>query len=260
MQLQDDSGASISLDFVGSTTNRVQANYHVDNQVELGNPVSSVVSSDPVTNYNEYRILWQPTSISWYVNGAVIRTVNRADTWAEGLQKFTFPQKPARLSFSIWDASGSTNPGATTSWAGTIPSSKAGAQFTAYVKSVSIKCYSNSTGSNTLSVNTGHQNNIITSGSSSSDNTQKLSSTDTGSALRESTSDEGDLVDFGHGDGGSSSEKQNSSEASKQENVNQISAYLERNNQASSAVSQWRGFSLFSTASAALLATAIASI
>ncbi|KAJ1950954.1 putative glycosidase CRH2, partial [Linderina pennispora] len=254
MQLQDDSGGSISLDFVGSTTNRVQANYYVDGQVDLGNPVSSVVSSDPVSNYNEYRILWQPDSISWYVNGAVIRTVHRADTWAEGLRKFTFPQKAARLSFSIWDASGSTNPYLTTAWAGSIPSSKTGAQFTAYIKSVSIKCYSNSTSTSTSSSplgNTAHQNSNHKQSSANASSVVPASASD---------SDDDDLSDFGRGDSNSSLENQSSSGSSRKDGIDQISAYLERNVNSSAAASHLQGFSVISAAAAVILATAIASI
>ncbi|KAJ2724653.1 (ABC) transporter [Coemansia sp. Benny D115] len=144
-QLQSEDGASIDFDWVGVSSNRAQANYYTNNQMMLSQVAAPVMTVNPTTSYIEYRIVWLPDSITWYANGFAVRTVNRRETWAEGEQAFRFPSKPARLSFSIWNAGQSINPDATQSWAGTLQPSAANTRFDMVIKSVSVECYTNGT-------------------------------------------------------------------------------------------------------------------
>ncbi|KAJ2005304.1 putative glycosidase CRH2 [Coemansia thaxteri] len=143
--LQDSAGSSIDMDWLGISSNRVQANYYTNSQLQLSKASAPILPIDPTSTFVEYRIVWLPNSLTWYANGLAVRTVNRKDTWAEGEQKFHYPDQPARLSFSIWDAFNSINPGLTQAWAGTLNPYTAGTQFTMSVKSVTVSCYSNAT-------------------------------------------------------------------------------------------------------------------
>ncbi|KAJ2864878.1 putative glycosidase CRH2, partial [Coemansia asiatica] len=125
LQLQDDAGSSIDFDWVGLSSNRAQANFYTDNQVQLSQASAPVLSVDPTKSFVEYRIVWLPDSLTWYANGFAVRTVRREETWAEGEQKFHYPDKPARLSFSIWQSSTSINPAMTEQWAGSFGSQPA---------------------------------------------------------------------------------------------------------------------------------------
>ncbi|KAJ2642557.1 putative glycosidase CRH2 [Coemansia sp. RSA 1694] len=145
LQLQDSAGSSIDLDWVGISSNRVQANYYTRGQLELSQAAAPILPMDPTDSFIEYRIVWLPNSLTWYANGLAVRTVNRKDTWAEGEQRFHYPDQPARLSFSIWDAANSINPGLTQAWAGSLLPYSSGAQFAMAVKSVTVQCYSNAT-------------------------------------------------------------------------------------------------------------------
>ncbi|KAJ2489356.1 putative glycosidase CRH2 [Coemansia sp. RSA 2050] len=145
LQLQDSAGSSIDMDWVGISSNRVQANYYTSGQLALSEAAAPVLPRDPTESFIEYRIVWLPNSLTWYANGLAVRTVNRRDTWAEGEQRFHYPDQPARLSFSIWDSANSINPGLTQTWAGSLASYSAETQFTMAVKSVTVQCYSNFT-------------------------------------------------------------------------------------------------------------------
>ncbi|KAI7826785.1 concanavalin A-like lectin/glucanase domain-containing protein [Kickxella alabastrina] len=166
-QLQDDSGSSIDFDWVGISTNRVQANYYTNSQVQLSGAVAPILAANPINTFVEYKIVWLPDSLTWYANGFAVRSVKRKDTWAEGEQKYNYPSKPARLSFSIWDASKSINPSMTQSWAGTIQSTSP--QFDMVIKSVTVNCYNNGTGL----TNTPHNSNALASGSVALSNQQQ---------------------------------------------------------------------------------------
>ncbi|PIA17583.1 concanavalin A-like lectin/glucanase [Coemansia reversa NRRL 1564] len=142
-QLQSDDGSSIDMDWVGASSNRVQANFYTSNQIELSQAAAPILTTDPTASSIEYKIVWLPDSLTWYANGLAVRTVNRQNTWAEGEQRFNYPDQPARLSFSIWDASASTNPALTQKWAGVMRTDKS--EFSMTIESVSVECYSNTT-------------------------------------------------------------------------------------------------------------------
>ncbi|KAJ2842134.1 CRH- protein, partial [Coemansia brasiliensis] len=143
VQLQSEDGSSIDMDWVGISSNRVQANYYTNNQMELSTAAAPIMSIDPTSNFITYKIVWLPDTITWYANGLAVRTVSRRNTWAEGEQRYKYPDSPARLSFSIWDSGSSTNPALTQAWAGTLQTDKN--KFTMSIKSVTVQCYSNST-------------------------------------------------------------------------------------------------------------------
>ncbi|KAJ2793254.1 putative glycosidase CRH2, partial [Coemansia guatemalensis] len=142
-QLQSDDGSSIDMDWVGVSSNRVQANFYTRNQIELSQAAAPILATDPTASSIEYKIVWLPDSLTWYANGLAVRTVNRQNTWAEGEQRFNYPDQPARLSFSIWDSSASANPALTQDWAGVMKTDES--EFSMTIESVSVECYSNST-------------------------------------------------------------------------------------------------------------------
>ncbi|KAJ2516809.1 putative glycosidase CRH2, partial [Coemansia sp. RSA 2049] len=145
LQLQDESGTSIDMDWVGNSPNSVQANYYTENQLELSQATSASLTSNPASSFSIYKIVWLPDSLTWYANGFAVRTVNRMDTWAEGEQRFKYPSSASRLSFSIWSASDASNPELTQQWAGTIPSTSTETQFSMTIARVQVDCYTNTT-------------------------------------------------------------------------------------------------------------------
>ncbi|KAJ2717276.1 putative glycosidase CRH2 [Coemansia spiralis] len=141
-QLQSADGSSIDMDWVGASSDRVQANYYTRNQIDLARAAAPVLAANPTSSFIEYKIVWLPDALTWYANGLAVRTVRRQDTWSEGEQAFNFPSSPARLSFAIWDASTAADPGRMQQWAGARrPGDET--RFTMAIESVSVQCYAN---------------------------------------------------------------------------------------------------------------------
>ncbi|KAI9338735.1 concanavalin A-like lectin/glucanase domain-containing protein [Obelidium mucronatum] len=74
-------------------------------QINTGSTDNSVLGS-PFT----YRIDWTPDSITWWVNGAVIRVLNRASTFEAAntgdklpYDHYHYPNTPLTVNFGIWD-------------------------------------------------------------------------------------------------------------------------------------------------------------
>ncbi|KAJ1721195.1 putative glycosidase CRH2, partial [Coemansia erecta] len=193
LQLQDDSGSSIDLDWVGLSSNRVQANYYTNNQLQLSQAAASIISVDPTSTFVEYKIVWLPDSLTWYANGFAVRTVKRQETWAEGEQRFNYPSKPARLSFSIWDSSKSINPTLTQQWAGSLQPQSSDASFEMLVKSVTVQCYSNSTST----VNTAHSANTLDIDTSTTDQQQEQNKQQSSLSGSTKSATDVDLTNFG---------------------------------------------------------------
>ncbi|KAJ2776499.1 putative glycosidase CRH2, partial [Coemansia interrupta] len=209
LQLQDDSGSSIDLDWVGISSNRVQANYYTNNQLQLSQAAASIISVDPTRTFVEYKIVWLPDTLTWYANGFAVRTVKRQETWVEGEQRFNYPSRPARLSFSIWDSSKSINPGLTQQWAGSLQPQSSDASFEMLVKSVTVQCYSNSTGT----VNTAHSANTLDIDTSTTDQQQEQNKQQSSLSGSTKSATDVDLTNFGLtsiDDNGSSSDESSS--------------------------------------------------
>lgn len=97
-------------------------------------------------NEHTYTIDWQPEYITWAIDGDVIRTLNKNDTFNTTDNKYHFPQTPARAQLSLWPAGLSSNGQGTIEWAGGLinwdsPYMQSGYYY-AVVKEVSIECYS----------------------------------------------------------------------------------------------------------------------
>ena len=65
-----------------------------------------------------YEIDWNPDSITWSINGNVVRTLKRSDTWNATSNMYNYPQTPARVQLSLWPGGLSTNGQGTINWAG----------------------------------------------------------------------------------------------------------------------------------------------
>lgn len=100
--------------------------------------------TDTFANYHDYTIDWQPEQLSWSIDGKVVRTVRKSDTFdSAGVPHY--PTTPARIQFSIWPAGIPESAPGTVEWAGGMinwqdPDYVAAGQFYAMVQSVDVKC------------------------------------------------------------------------------------------------------------------------
>jgi len=99
--------------------------------------------SDTYSNYHDYTIDWQPDTLTWSIDGKVVRTIRRQDFIVNGVSQY--PSTPSRVQLSIWPAGLPGTPPGTVEWAGGMidwdtADYKSAGQYYALVKSVSIKC------------------------------------------------------------------------------------------------------------------------
>ena len=96
--------------------------------------------------YHTYDIDWTPDSITWHVDGKVIRTKYKKDTWNEKTKNYDYPQTPSRVQLSLWPGGLPTNAKGTIEWAGGVidwnhPDVKEAGYYYATVKQLKIECY-----------------------------------------------------------------------------------------------------------------------
>jgi len=142
----------IDFEFVGVELESAQTNFY-----SLGVPVytnggNTTGLSDVNANMHDYEIDWQPDTITWSIDGNVVRTLNREDTWNATANRYYFPQTPAQVQLSLWPGGLPTNGQGTIEWAGGLvewdsPYMQNGYYF-AQFDSVSIECYDPPSGAN----------------------------------------------------------------------------------------------------------------
>jgi hypothetical protein len=98
-----------------------------------------------VEKTHEYCIDWKPDTLTWAVDGSVMRTKKRSETWNATSNRFDYPQTPSRIMLSLWPAGLPTNEKGTIEWAGgeidwNSPYMQNGYYF-AQVKKVTVDCY-----------------------------------------------------------------------------------------------------------------------
>lgn len=136
--LLSDDGDEIDWEFsgnnFGSSTGLVQTNYFgkgITGDYDRG--TQPQVNSPP-TMFHTYTLNWTPTSLTWAVDGTIVRTLLAADADNGSHQ---YPQSPCRLHLGLWDAGDPSSAEGVIQWAGGV-TDLTGGPYTAYVKSVRI--------------------------------------------------------------------------------------------------------------------------
>ncbi|KAJ7599047.1 glycoside hydrolase family 16 protein [Mycena floridula] len=99
--------------------------------------------TDTFANYHDYTIDWQRDTLTWLVDGNVVRTLNQADTIVNGISNY--PNTPSRIQFSLWPSGVNTSAPGTIDWGGGYinyqdPDYLSAGHFYNYISSVTIKC------------------------------------------------------------------------------------------------------------------------
>ena len=105
------------------------------------------LQGDSFSTWHTYEIDWNPTSVTWSIDGKSLRTLNRDSTWNATKNRYDFPQTPARVQLSLWPAGLSSNGQGTIEWAGGLidwnaPDVENAGYYYAMVKEVNVECYS----------------------------------------------------------------------------------------------------------------------
>lgn len=107
----------IDYEFLGYNLTNPQSNYYAKGILNYTNVRNSSVSNT-FTDWHHYEIDWQEKEIQWLIDGNVVRTLKRDDTWNSTTDRYDFPQTPSRIQFSLWPGGSTLNGLGTIEWAG----------------------------------------------------------------------------------------------------------------------------------------------
>lgn len=113
----------------------------------------TVSGSDTFSDFHTYEVDWQPDSLTWSVDGSLMRTLNKNDTFNKTDNQYHYPQTPARVELSLWPAGLSKNGEGTVAWAGGLidwnsQDVKTNGYFYAMYSDVNVQCYQSPAGAN----------------------------------------------------------------------------------------------------------------
>ena len=63
----------IDFELLGNQPGQVQTNVYADEPLGVGHPVFAPYASGSATDYHVYEMKWQPSQVSWYVDGQLVR-------------------------------------------------------------------------------------------------------------------------------------------------------------------------------------------
>lgn len=104
------------------------------------------MDSDTRQNWHTYEIDWKPDQTQWLIDGKVVRTLKRDDTYNETAKAYYYPQTPSRVQLSLWPGGLESNGKGTIEWAGGLvdwddSKNMPNGYYYAEVKDISVECY-----------------------------------------------------------------------------------------------------------------------
>jgi len=147
-----DSKDEIDFEFVGVELTTAQTNFYSQGVTNYDNGENATGLTNTYENMHEYEIDWNPDSITWSIDGNVVRTLEREGTWNATANRYDYPQTPARVQLSVWPGGLASNGQGTIDWAGGLvtwnsPYMTNGYYYAAFDE-VSIDCYDPPSGAN----------------------------------------------------------------------------------------------------------------
>ncbi|OLN97062.1 putative glycosidase crf1-like protein 1 [Colletotrichum chlorophyti] len=112
--IESDDLDEVDWEWIGGKDSEVQTNYFGKGNTTSYDRGAFHAIAAAQTEAHNYTIDWTTEAVTWYINGALVRTLNYAD--AVGGKNF--PQTPARLRLGIWAGGDPDNDPGTITWAG----------------------------------------------------------------------------------------------------------------------------------------------
>lgn len=116
--LLGDSKDEIDFEFIGVELESAQTNFYSLGVTNYENGGKTSGLSNTNENYHDYEIDWTPDKITWSIDGEVVRTLDREETWNATANRYSYPQTPCRVQLSLWPGGLPTNGEGTIEWAG----------------------------------------------------------------------------------------------------------------------------------------------
>lgn len=111
-------GDELDFEFVGSELNHVQTNHYYQGELDFTKMKKHHIDQDTWGNYHTYEVSWSEEKVEWVVDGQVIRSLYKKDTWDSKLNLYKYPESPMRLEIAIWPGGSEKNEIGTIQWAG----------------------------------------------------------------------------------------------------------------------------------------------
>ncbi|SCV99817.1 LAFE_0B03158g1_1 [Lachancea fermentati] len=108
----------IDFEFLGSELEMAQTNYYHEGELIHTRMQKATIDSNSFYNYHEYEIDWDQERIHWLIDGKVVRTLYKKDTFDPELNIYKYPQTPMRLEIAVWPGGSESNNPGTIMWAG----------------------------------------------------------------------------------------------------------------------------------------------
>lgn len=143
-------GDEIDFELLGNEVTTVQSNYFHLGNLDYTKMKLLSTGTDNTLDWHTYEIDWNEDRINWLVDGKVLRTVNKVETWDPIRKQYIYPQTPVRLEIAIWPGGDIDLPSGTAEWAGGFidwdkdPELIKKGYFEATVKSILVQPYVNS--------------------------------------------------------------------------------------------------------------------
>ena len=135
-------GDEVDFEFIGNELLIAQTNHYYMGELIHTNMQKQPIGSDSWRDYHKYEIDWNEERIEWIIDGRVVRTLFKRETWDPVRGVFKYPQTPARLDIAVWPGGNENNNPGTIQWAGGLidwensPDIIQDGQFSAYVREI----------------------------------------------------------------------------------------------------------------------------
>jgi len=133
----------IDFEVVGKNITGAYTNIFALDKLDYTKGIIHSLGTDMHTNWHTLTIDWKPDQTRWLVDGNVIRTMKKADTWDAASNAYHYPTQQSQISFGIWD--GGQGAEGTAFWAGspTDWSKDPNPDYQVFVDWVDIQCFYN---------------------------------------------------------------------------------------------------------------------
>ncbi|ODQ66729.1 hypothetical protein NADFUDRAFT_46113 [Nadsonia fulvescens var. elongata DSM 6958] len=135
--LQSDTLDEIDIEWIGGDTTEFQTNWFSKGDTTTYDRGTFIGVHEPQTVWHNYTIDWTPDSLTWYLDGAVVRQLLPNN--GQG-----YPQSPMNIRIGSWAGGDPSNPPGTIQWAGGLTDYTKG-PFDFSIKNLLVMDYSTGT-------------------------------------------------------------------------------------------------------------------
>jgi beta-glucanase (GH16 family) len=92
------------------------SHYSHENNLDQNSATHPVSGADTFDAFHDYTIDWQEDKLCWYIDGTLVRTLNKKDTYDSKSGTYMYPSTPSRIQLSVWN--GGDGAEGTKEWSG----------------------------------------------------------------------------------------------------------------------------------------------